>query len=370
MFKRSYISRLLFFSIALFYLPAFKAQVCNAAGNVVIFSNYDGSRETNAGRLNIVADANIANLKIGICSYERVTVNITGPFVGNITAVRYAGFNAIGNCNCYWPSTPPGCAVTTTITGVPVGLITYCVYPAAPYNDPNGWPNILCAYQCAGGNQGGCNTPAQVVSYFMGVFGGTFRSHTTQYNCWAGATHSISTAGNCCLTVLPVELSSFEATQKNNEVSLNWTTLSEKNNKSFEIERSSSGENYVTIAEVKGSGTTHQKMNYNTVDPMPLNGTNYYRLKQIDTDGSFKYSAISSVYFEKDMPLFYPNPANDILYLKTGEEGAAVLIKNVIGQEVLKTKIASDKQLKISELPAGTYFVYLDDKVQKLVVSK
>ena len=66
-----------------------------------------------------------------------------------------------------------------TITGVPTGIISYCVYPAAPYNDPNRWPNIICAYQCAGGNQGGCNTPAQVVAYFMNVFGGTFRSHTT-----------------------------------------------------------------------------------------------------------------------------------------------------------------------------------------------
>ena len=46
------------------------SQVCNPAGNVIVFSNYDGSKETTLGRLNIVVDVNIPNLKIGICSYE------------------------------------------------------------------------------------------------------------------------------------------------------------------------------------------------------------------------------------------------------------------------------------------------------------
>lgn len=346
------------------------AQVCNASGNVVIYSNYDGSRETAAGRLNIVADANIPNLRIGICSYERVTVNITGPFVGNVTAVRYAGFNAIGNCNCYWPSTPPGCAVTSTITGVPTGIISYCVYPAAPYNDPNGWPNIICAYQCAGGNQGGCNTPAQVVAYFMNVFGGTFRSHTTQYSCWAGATYSVSNSGNCCMVVLPIELAFFETELNNERTEIRWKTLSETNNKHFEIEKSLDAETYQSIGIVNGHGTTKEVNNYAFVDAHPSKGVNYYRLKQIDTDGSFSYSAISSVYNEIDQIQFYPNPSDKSIKFEKLHEGDKISIKNLIGETVLEESLLSDKILNVSMLSSGTYLISFNGKTKKLIIIK
>lgn len=354
----------------IFDLIKVSAQVCNAAGNVVIYSNYDGSRETVAGRLNIVADANIPNLRIGICSYERVTVNITGPFVGNVTAVRYAGFNAIGNCNCYWPSTPPGCAVTSTITGVPVGIISYCVYPAAPYNDPNGWPNIICAYQCSGGNQGGCNTPAQVVAYFMNVFGGTFRSHTTQYGCWAGATYNISNSGNCCMVVLPIELAFFETELKNEKTEIRWKTLSETNNKHFEIEKSLDAETYQSIGIVNGHGTTKEVNNYAFVDANPSKGVTYYRLKQIDTDGSFSYSAISSVYNEIDQIQFYPNPSDNNIKFEKLHEGDKISIKNLIGEIVLEESLFSDKTLNVSMLSSGTYLLSFNGKTKKLVIIK
>ena len=183
------------------------SQVCNPAGNVIVFSNYDGSKETTLGRLNIVVDVNIPNLKIGICSYERVTVNISGPYAGNVTSVIYAGYGGTVNCNCYYPLTPVGCHATTTITGVPTGTVSYAIMPPSTYLDVNGYNNIICSYQCVPGSNGGCNTPGQVVSYFTNAFSGTFRSHTTQYGCWNGATFSVSTTGNCCMTApctLPV----------------------------------------------------------------------------------------------------------------------------------------------------------------------
>ena len=195
----------LFFLLAIISLLntdyTFAQLTCNPAGNVVIFSNYDGSKETIAGRLNIDVDVNIPNLKIGICSYERVTVNIGGAYAGNVTQVIYAGYNGSTNCNCYYPSTPPGCNVPTIITGVPAGIISYVVMPASTYMDPDGYNNIICAYQCTAGNQGGCNTAGQVVGYFMSAFGGgnTFRMHETQYACWNGVTKQISNSGNCCL---------------------------------------------------------------------------------------------------------------------------------------------------------------------------
>ncbi|NVO03671.1 MAG: gliding motility-associated C-terminal domain-containing protein [Bacteroidetes bacterium] len=179
----------------LFYFNLSFAQItCNPAGNVVIFSNYDGSGSTPGTRLNIDIDVNIPNLKIGICSYERLTVNIGGAFAGNVTEVIYAGYNATGNNHC-------GSVATSLITGVSASIISYTIMPPATYTDPDGWNNIICSYQCTAGNQGGCNTAGQVVGYFMSAFGAgnIFRMHETQYGCWNGVTKLISTGGNCCL---------------------------------------------------------------------------------------------------------------------------------------------------------------------------
>lgn len=164
------------------------AQICNPNGNIVIFSNYDG------GILNIDVDVDIPNLKIGIISYEGVTINLSGAYVNNVTGVEYAGYNA-NNAHC-------GPAINTSINGAPGGATTNIVIsPPAGLSNPNGYGNIICAYSCNNGaNQGGCNTVDQVEDYFITLFNGTLYSHTVQYSCWSG-NQAISTAGNCCPVV-------------------------------------------------------------------------------------------------------------------------------------------------------------------------
>ena len=77
------------------FLPETIAQtVCDPSGNLVVFTNYDG------GEMTINVDVNIPNLKIGICSYEAVRVNIVGTFSANVTQVIYAGYNNSPNTNC------------------------------------------------------------------------------------------------------------------------------------------------------------------------------------------------------------------------------------------------------------------------------
>lgn len=162
------------------------AQVCNPNGNIVIFSNYDG------GFLNINVDVNIPNLKIGIVSYEAVEVTFSGPYVNNITGIEYAGFNNASNTSC------GGTIATTAFIGAPGGVTPNIEFvPPVTYDDPNGYMYIDCAYSCGSGNQGGCNTAAQVYDYFETVFAGTVYTHETQYGCWSG-THNLSDGGNCC----------------------------------------------------------------------------------------------------------------------------------------------------------------------------
>src|SRR6187431_2543328 len=94
---------LLSFFVLIFFISSHFAQsiasdTCivsgGGPGNVVIFANYDG------GVLNINVDQNIPNLKIGICTYEPVTINLSGPFVNNVTEVRYAGYVSTTNFHC------------------------------------------------------------------------------------------------------------------------------------------------------------------------------------------------------------------------------------------------------------------------------
>lgn len=189
------------FFIFTFFFWSFNgtAQICNPAGNLIIYSNYDG------GILTINVDQNIPNLKVGICTYEPIQVTFTGPFVGNITQVIYAGFNsAQNNNNCGLGNFP------TTITGVPAAITTISPpmnppqvgYVPAHGNGAGPWGAVMLG---AAGfcdtliNTGGVNTPDEIVYYFLNATGGTLFFHKTQYNCWINETLNVSAGGTCCI---------------------------------------------------------------------------------------------------------------------------------------------------------------------------
>jgi hypothetical protein len=96
-------------------------------------------------------------------------------------------------------------------------------------------------------------------------------------------------------TTLPVEITSFNAIAQNNKVMLNWITGSELNNQYFEIEKSNNGNQYEPIGRVAGKGTTSQTNSYSFTDHAPLAMINYYRLKQVDIDNRYKYSAVVTI---------------------------------------------------------------------------
>lgn len=190
-----------------------------STGNIAIFANYDG------GVLNINVDQNIPNLKIGVCTYEPVTINLSGPFVNNVTEVRYAGYVSTTNNHC---SNSP---TTTTIVGAPGGAITNVLFlPPATLSNPNGYSSIVCAFSCNSGvNQGGCNTADQIQHYFETTMGGTTFMYFTQYGCWSTTPYNISAGGNCPLpTVNDTTISAFtsSASAACAGSSLNFTDIS------------------------------------------------------------------------------------------------------------------------------------------------
>ncbi|MBU3742429.1 MAG: hypothetical protein FGM24_09125, partial [Candidatus Kapabacteria bacterium] len=93
-------------------------------------------------------------------------------------------------------------------------------------------------------------------------------------------------------SVVPVELVSFSVIGNGEGVTLKWTTASEVNNQGFEIQRSGDRINFIPIASVEGNGTATGHRDYTYLDISPEGGLNYYRLKQIDLNGDYKYSGV------------------------------------------------------------------------------
>lgn len=94
---------------------------------------------------------------------------------------------------------------------------------------------------------------------------------------------------------LPIELTEFEVYPNESEIILNWGTATETNNDYFIIERSKDGSSFEEISRKDGQGTITTHTFYQHIDSEPFFGENYYRLKQVDFDGTYTYSDIVSV---------------------------------------------------------------------------
>jgi len=154
--------------------------------------------------------------------------------------------------------------------------------------------------------------------------------------------------------LVPVELTTFSAKAHNQHVLLHWQTASETNNKGFHIERSSTGKEWKTIGFVNGQGTTVEVQDYNFRDEQPLSGANYYRLRQVDFDGSKHYSDVVQVSLKTTAISLSPNPVTDLLQVTNGE-GRAIIYD--LSGKVVQMAWITDAQatLQVQDLPQGQY---------------
>ncbi len=181
---------------------------------------------------------------------------------------------------------------------------------------------------------------------------------------------------------LPVELSSFVAINKSRCIELKWITETEVNNYGFEIERRyNKNLEWMKVGFVQSSGNSNSPKEYTFTDYVLDEGYYSYRLKQIDLDGSYKYSQSIEINFKvpEKFVLFqnYPNPFNPLTTIDfiIPEDGKTTLkIYDISGKEI-KTLVNSDlnkgKIYRIkfdgSELSSGTYFYILESKNHKAV---
>ena len=160
------------------------------------------------------------------------------------------------------------------------------------------------------------------------------------------------------LKPLPVELTRFDATAKGQNVDLNWATASEKNSDRFEVQRSATGGTFETVGTVKGQGNTSSAHNYAFVDSRPLAGRSYYRLRQVDTDGTTAYSPVATVQLRNELAV-YPNPSAGIVTLPATLGDVHYRLLNTIGQTLLSGQATGNDQLDLTKLAKGTFFLEL-----------
>ncbi|ACT94519.1 T9SS type A sorting domain-containing protein [Dyadobacter fermentans] len=157
----------------------------------------------------------------------------------------------------------------------------------------------------------------------------------------------------------PVELDEFSVKKEENTAILEWSTAVEINSSQFDVQRSSDGHNWRTLASVTAKGNSQTQVRYSARDTDPLNGENLYRLHMIDTDGSSTYSMIRNLRFEFEPVAFFPNPARDMLQIKTSDWSKIqqISIKNTKGQAVYISAGSKARQIDLSSLKVGIYIL-------------
>lgn len=166
---------------------------------------------------------------------------------------------------------------------------------------------------------------------------------------------------------LPLNLLSFDGKAQEKTIDLFWNTMNEINVSEFEIERSENAVEFKNIGAVTAIGNSEDIQTYSFTDLTPFNGTNYYRLKMVDEDGSFRYSPQISFEFGKeagDLRLS-PNPAHHevtLQFTSVNDKTVSVTLYNTIGQQVMQETIVAERgsnefDIDVSKLSQGIYLL-------------
>jgi len=188
---------------------------------------------------------------------------------------------------------------------------------------------------------------------------------------------SILNAQGVC-AILGVNLENFTATKQDASVLLKWKTSYELNNNYFDIERSSDGKNWLKIGTVKGMQNSANGYAYHFTDESPFAGKIYYRLKQVDNDGTLTYSPIATVVFTDNWRLVvYPNPMldkNGQLQVKSNHFIKEIIVLDEKGGTAYtyRTKTNQENNLRVNlvQLAAGVYYLRIKDVNDGLKIIK
>lgn len=252
-----------------------------------------------------------------------------------------------------------------------------CTKPADPYlvgitqysgnaSEENGLlaDNVSGSYQFIPPSQ------VTVVPYDNGYYAEFAVSHFSEF--W------INGGGPGQNAPLPVILSSFTATRRNNTGWLQWQTAQEQNSKQFTIEKSTDGILFIPIGTVPAAGNSQSPLQYQFTDPVLSNGLNHYRLLITDIDGHTERSMIRTIQVS-DAGLniqVFPNPVvNGVLFIRSSEEIQRIELTDISGRRLLQRNTSGTQQkLNLQQFARGTYLLSLytagSKKTQRIVLGE
>lgn len=172
--------------------------------------------------------------------------------------------------------------------------------------------------------------------------------------------------GTTTPTAFPVTFSSAKAFQKNGGIQVDWTSATESSLSHYAVEKSNDGRIFKEVATVAATGRGTTPQNYNWYDATPSQGTNFYRVKAVNIDGSHKYTGILSVATGRGKAaiMIAPNPVRgNLLNLQMNNLAAGsytLQLVNSVGQKVYGGTIvhqggSSSESIALPSLQKGMY---------------
>jgi hypothetical protein len=178
---------------------------------------------------------------------------------------------------------------------------------------------------------------------------------------------------NYPISPLPIELIDFTAKLNGKKVDITWSTETEINNDYYVVEKSIDGIHFETLSKVDAAGNSVSVRDYINIDPNPFEGLSYYRLKQVDFNGSFTYSTIVYINYNvvNNIISIFPNPTDGKLTLNIiGLENKEILITitDMTGKECYREVIIKDENNQLialdlkHQLAAGSYIIQVNSE--------
>lgn len=166
---------------------------------------------------------------------------------------------------------------------------------------------------------------------------------------------------------LPVEWLEFRAENRQNTAELSWSTASEKNSDHFLVEHSERNAGFGVVGRVEAAGNSMEKRTYRFVHSRPSEGTNYYRIRQVELDGKFEFSKIIAVEFTEleDQLTVFPNPSEgsglSIRFISKEQRQIRLAVFDLTGRQILTGFKEVEKGVNVLDLDVAAFFpgIYL-----------
>lgn len=336
--------------------------VCTNLGFQVDPSGFGLSNELCTGCIsnpstNVGNPANSGCLQSGELNSTWFTVNVAAGGTLEFSFGTPGGI--VGNCFDWimWPYNPTACASISNNTLAPI---------SCNWNLPcNGFTGMATATP-AGGSSGNFQPTLNVT---------TGQQYVICFSNYSSAVTSVplnffGTADISC-TVLPVEITTFSGENMGGYNTINWTTAAEVNNALFVVEHSADGVNFTPCAELPGAGTDLDGADYRTQDFNPFPELTYYRLKQVDANGAYKYSntivipsGVSEIF---QIVSAYPNPVSETLHvdiISPKKDEVTLSVVDFTGKTIYHSAVSLEEGLSVVSLPvdqlmSGVYMLSL-----------